>query len=117
MMDALATKGHAPMPSNRAPARRQAMPPKVDLSSLPTLQFADVEHEGEAALIARGAAYVREYAAIEDKPTILLLNIATVLVALRSQHKTADGRTDWRGQSHEYRQAATEVYRLSGVPE
>ncbi|GAB1326957.1 hypothetical protein [Streptomyces sennicomposti] len=81
----------------------------VDVATLPTLQLEDIQDETEAALVARGAAYAREYAKIEDKPTILAMNIATVLMALRRQHD------DWLGRSHEYRQLAAEVYRQAGV--
>ncbi|MFE0326318.1 hypothetical protein ACFW08_05815 [Streptomyces sp. NPDC058960] len=81
----------------------------VDVSSLPTLQLEDIEGEEESALIARGAAYAREYAAIENKPTILAMNLATVLLAIRKQHD------DWLGRTHEYRQLASEVYRQANI--
>ncbi|MFF3140399.1 hypothetical protein ACFVRU_01370 [Streptomyces sp. NPDC057927] len=81
----------------------------VDVEGLPTLSLEDIQDETESQLVARGAAYAREYAAIEDKPTILAMNVATVLLALRKQHD------DWLGRSHLYRQVASEVYRQSGV--
>jgi hypothetical protein len=81
----------------------------VDVEGLPTLRLEDIQDESEQQLVARGAAYAREYAAIEDKPTILAMNIATVLLALRRQHG------DWLGRTYPYRQVASEVYRLSGV--
>jgi hypothetical protein len=104
------------MASNRL-VRRNAASPAVPGVDLPTLDLAEVEHDTTEALVARGAAYVREYAAVEHKPTILLYNIATVLVALRGQHTTEDGSPDWRGRSGPYRVDAAEIYRLAGVTE
>jgi hypothetical protein len=98
------------MASNRL-VRRNAASPAVPGVDLPTLDLAEVEHDTTEALVARGAAYVREYAAVEHKPTILLYNIATVLVALRGQHTTEDGSPDWRGRSGPYRVDAAEIYR------
>ncbi|MEU3986086.1 hypothetical protein AB0F77_39520 [Streptomyces sp. NPDC026672] len=83
---------------------------RVDVDSLQTLDLESIQDESETALIARGAAYAREYAAIEDKPTILAINLATVLVAIRRQHG------DWLGSSRAYRQAAAEVYQQANVP-
>lgn len=82
---------------------------RIDVANLPTLQLDDIEQESETALVARGAAYAREYARIEDKPTILAMNLATVLIAIRKQ------RDDWLGRTHEYRQVAAEVYRQAGI--
>jgi hypothetical protein len=79
--------------------------------ALPALDLDEIENEPEGALIARGAAYAREYAAIEDKPTILAMNIATVLLAIRKQHD------DWLGRSHEYRLVAAEVYAQANIPD
>lgn len=81
----------------------------VDVKSVQTLELDTIQDEPESALIARGAAYAREYAAIEDKPTILAMNLATVLLALRKQHD------DWLGRSYEYRQVANEVYRQANI--
>lgn len=104
---------------SRTPARRpeKAMPAGLDLSSLPSISPADIVDEGADALVRRGAAYVREYAQVENKPTILLLNIAAVLIALRQQHTTDDGRTDWLGRSGPYRRDAGAVYVSAGVTE
>lgn len=91
-------------------ARRQASSrAEVDVKSVQTLDLEAIQDDTEAALVARGAAYAREYAAIEDKPTILAMNLATVLLALRKQHD------DWLGRSYEYRQVANEVYRQAGI--
>ncbi|MEU1037684.1 hypothetical protein [Streptomyces sp. NPDC005907] len=83
---------------------------RVDVAGLQTLELDAIEKESPATLIARGAAYVREYVAIEDKPTILAMNIATVLLALRKKHG------DWLGRSYEYRQDVNEVYRQANIP-
>jgi hypothetical protein len=82
---------------------------RVDVSSLTTLDLKDIEHETEAALVARGAAYAREYARIEDKPAILAANIATVILALRKAHD------DWRGLTKPYRDRVSALYESSGV--
>lgn len=82
----------------------------VDVENVPTLQLEDIQQEAEPALVARGAAYAREYARIVDKPAILAKNLATVLVALRVKHG------DMIGRSWEYKQQVSEIYRLSGVP-
>jgi hypothetical protein len=76
----------------------------VSVDDLPTLQLDDIAQESEAALIARGAAYVREYTRIQGKATTLLKNVATVLVALRIRHG------DMLGTSQAYRNDAAEVY-------
>ncbi|MFJ3248334.1 hypothetical protein [Streptomyces sp. NPDC086782] len=81
----------------------------VDVANLPSLQVDDVRGESEAHLIARGAAYVREYVRIEHAPTILLKNIAAVVVALRLQHD------DPLGRKQEYRNSVGEMYRMSGI--
>ncbi|MEU1254797.1 hypothetical protein ABZ445_16105 [Streptomyces chartreusis] len=83
----------------------------LDIASLQTLDLEAIEHETEPALIARGAAYAREYAAIEDKPTILAMNVATVLLALRRRHG------DMLGKSHAYRVDANEVYTSANIPD
>ncbi|MFF9525373.1 hypothetical protein ACF1DV_25840 [Streptomyces achromogenes] len=82
----------------------------VDLSQITsTLDLRDIEDEGTPALIARGAAYAREYARIEDKPAILAANIAVVVLALRKKHD------DWRGLSKPYRDDVGALYSASGV--
>ncbi|MYR43078.1 hypothetical protein [Streptomyces sp. SID5910] len=81
----------------------------VDAASVQALDLEAIEHEPTTALIARGAAYAREYAAIEHKPALLAQNIAVVLLALRKQHD------DWLGRTHVYRQDAAEVYRAASI--
>jgi hypothetical protein len=89
----------------------QSILASVNEVNAPALQLEEIENETEAALIARGSAYAREYAAIEDKPTIMAMNIATVLIAIRKQHD------DWLGRSHDYRQRAAEVYTQANIPD
>jgi hypothetical protein len=79
----------------------------VDVSHLATLDLKDIEDETEATLVARGAAYAREYARIEDKPAILAANIATVVIALRKRY-------DWQ-VTQPYRDKVSELYDSSGV--
>lgn len=99
-------------------ARRSAASPSVhgDTATLLTLDPADIASEDVSTLQARGAAYVRGYVEVEHKPTILLQNIAVVLIALRRQFTTDDGVADMRGQTHPYRQAAAELYRAANIP-
>jgi hypothetical protein len=84
-------------------------------SQVPTLSLESLEGETEEQLLARGAAYVREYDAIKTKETTLLKNIATVLVDIRRRCVDQDGRTDWQGRTHRYRQLAADLYSRSGI--
>ncbi|MFD9442145.1 hypothetical protein [Streptomyces sp. NPDC060001] len=98
------------MMSPKEVARRtpgDALPADVDGHQ--TLELEAIQDEPVSALIARGAAYAREYADIEKKPTILAMNLATVLLALRRKHD------DWLGRTHEYRQDAAEAYRQANI--
>lgn len=97
--------------SPRDVARRaHAKPAPVDVSNLPTLQPTDIANETVEQLKARGAAYVTEYVRIEKAPTILLRNIAAVVVALRLRHDDPLGRTQ------AYRDEAADMYRLANIP-
>ncbi|MFD4234294.1 hypothetical protein [Streptomyces sp. NPDC058542] len=89
-------------------SREVAVP--VDADTLPTLELDDLAQEGEAALVARGAAYAAEYGRIQGVATTLTKNLAVVVVALRVQHN------DMRGSSHEYRQVVADMYRQTGMP-
>ncbi|MFE6493406.1 hypothetical protein [Streptomyces sp. NPDC057748] len=76
---------------------------------MPTLELEDLAHEPETALVARGAAYAREYTRIQGQQTTLLKNLAVVIVSLRVQ------RNELRGTSHEYRQLVADMYRSAGI--
>lgn len=91
--------------------KTKSAPDVVNSSTLTALELDQIEGESEATLVKRGAAYAREYAAIEDKHTILAMNIATVLIAIRKQHG------DWLGRSNDYRQVAAEVYAQANIPD
>ncbi|MEV5319153.1 hypothetical protein AB0K92_16110 [Streptomyces sp. NPDC052687] len=80
------------------------------VGDLPRLEVDDLENEDQASLTARGAAYAREYNRIQDASTIMLRNIAVVIVALRKQ------LGDWKGQTHEYRQIVADMYRAANLP-
>ncbi|MCM2391725.1 hypothetical protein [Streptomyces albipurpureus] len=82
----------------------------MDPDTLPALGLDDLTDESEAELIARGSAYAREYARVELQPTILLKNIAAVVVAIRRQHD------DWLGTTSAYRQVVADMYRQAGIP-
>lgn len=97
----------SPKEVDRRPSAKLA---PVDVEHLPELQLDDIQDEATELLQARGAAYAREYARIEGKATVLLQNVATVTVALRSKHD------DWLGRTHEYRQDVAEMYRLANIP-
>ncbi|MFE7624227.1 hypothetical protein [Streptomyces sp. NPDC057509] len=79
--------------------------------ALPTLELEDLAGESEQALVARGAAYAREYAKIQGKATALLKNLAVTQVAIRIK------MNDMRGTSHEYRTVVAEMYRSMGLPQ
>ncbi|MGV9546844.1 hypothetical protein [Streptomyces ardesiacus] len=81
----------------------------VDASSVQALDLEAIEDESTTALIARGAAYAREYSLIEHKPELLAKNIAVVLLALRKRHD------DWLGQMGPYRSDAAEVYSAANI--
>lgn len=109
-----AKKAASKVVAKRGKARDLA-PSTVDPSTLPSLALGDVADDGVEALVARGAAYVKEYAAVEHKPTIILRSLAVVLIALRMQHVDSEGRPDMRGRSGPYRGDASEVYRRAGI--
>ncbi|MEU1074307.1 MULTISPECIES: hypothetical protein [unclassified Streptomyces] len=101
-----------------APARRKraavaAPPPR--LPDLPVLKLSTLEDESTEALVARGAALVREHAIVEGRGTALLRSCAVVLAALRLRCVNKDGDPDVTGTSHEYRELAREVYRRAGI--
>ncbi|MGW1268189.1 hypothetical protein [Streptomyces sp. NPDC002491] len=98
--------------SPREVARRQTS----DAASISTsdprqLELDEIQYESEEMLVARGAAYAKEWARIENHPTILLRNIATVVVALRKQHD------DWLGRDGDYRKKVADMYQRAGVDE
>lgn len=102
--------------SDTTPVRRaSSSTSRRPLEPAQQLAFDDVATEGHTALVARGAAYVRRYMQIQGESTILLRNVAVVLVALRSLHTTADGDMDLVGRSQAYRDDAAEIYREAGM--
>lgn len=84
---------------------------RVDVSDPRQLELDDISNDSEELLIVRGAAYAREWARIENHPTILLRNIAVVVVALRKQYD------DFLGRDGDYRKAVNEMYRRAGIDE
>lgn len=84
---------------------------RVDLNDPRQLELDDIAEEPEEMLIARGAAYAKEWGRIESHPTILLKNIATVIVALRKQHD------DYLGRDGEYRKKVADMYTRAGIDE
>jgi hypothetical protein len=98
------------MMSREIATKSTGEPVPVSVDDLPALELDDLAHEGEAALVARGAAYAREHHRIQGAATTLVRNIAVVVVALRVKHQ------DMRGSSHEYRQVVADMYRSAGIP-
>ncbi|MEV6684439.1 hypothetical protein AB0N28_03690 [Streptomyces sp. NPDC051130] len=92
------------------PRGQRTAAPTSQSAQQPTLSPDSIEHESEDRLLARGAAYVREYERIKGEQTTLLKNVAVVLVELR---RRCD---DWLGRTHEYRQLAASLYSRSGIP-
>jgi hypothetical protein len=83
---------------------------RVDVTNLPTLDLTDIENDTSEMLHARGAAYAREHARIDGAQTVLLKNIATVIVEIRRRHN------DWLGRTYEYRQEVADMYRQANIP-
>lgn len=90
------------------PAGDEVASIRVDATDV--LDLEAIEDESERALIARGVAYARAYAAVEKQPTILAMNLAVVLIALRKQHG------DMLGKSWQYKQQAQEIYNTANIP-
>ncbi|MCY0926229.1 hypothetical protein OTB20_08420 [Streptomyces sp. H27-H1] len=97
-----------PVPSGKRTAAQATS--HTEQPSHPVLSPDLIERESEEQLLNRGAAYAREYDAINGKQTTLLKNVAVVLVELRRRSD------DWLGRSHEYRQLAASLYSRSGIP-
>ncbi|GGX26877.1 hypothetical protein [Streptomyces chryseus] len=97
------------MPSKSIDSRPQTSPAAQD-DALPVLSFDEIASDDAPALIARGAAYVREFADVENRPEVLTRSLAVVLIALRRIHD------DPRGRKHAYRMDAAEIYRSAGIP-
>ncbi|MFF6928350.1 hypothetical protein [Streptomyces californicus] len=91
--------------------RRKSQTVDVSLDDLPTLQLEDIAEESESALVARGAAYAKEYAEIQGKATTLLKNIAVTQVALRVKYD------DMAGRSGPYRAVISAMYDDLRMPE
>ncbi|AKZ59170.1 hypothetical protein SAM23877_6125 [Streptomyces ambofaciens ATCC 23877] len=96
-------------PKEVARLRDDAAVKRVSAASVQALDLETIENEATPTLIARGAAYAREYAAIEHKPELLAKNIAVVLLALRKRHD------DWLGRMGDYRRDAAEVYSAANI--
>ncbi|WP_008412899.1 hypothetical protein [Streptomyces sp. SM8] len=77
----------------------------------PVLELDDIAHESQGQLVARGTAYGREYEKVSGTATILLKNIAIVVIALRKQ------MDDWTGSSGEYREIVRQMYAAAGLDE
>jgi hypothetical protein len=99
------------MSSSEVARRSQGEAARVDVNDPRPLELDHIKDEAEEMLLARGAAYAKEWGRVEQHPTILLKNIAIVILALRRQHD------DWLGRDGEYRKAINEMYRRAGVDE
>lgn len=73
-------------------------------------------HTDAAALVDKGARIVRDYSALHNRETVVLKQLADVIVRLRACYLNADGRPDLRGTSQEYRDAVQALYRKADVP-
>ncbi|QEU75837.1 hypothetical protein CP967_31190 [Streptomyces nitrosporeus] len=74
------------------------------------LELDDIRNESESTLVARGAAYAREYDQIQGKSTLLLKNLAITQIALRLRYD------DVAGRSGPYRATVASMYSGLGVP-
>lgn len=66
-------------------------------------------------LVRQGARLVSDYAHVETSKTTILRELAGVVVDLRSQFQTEDGRTDWAGRGHAYRETVARIYSEAGI--
>lgn len=105
------------MSASKAVTHHTKQPPVTDsVDLLPTISTDVVQRESVDELVARAVALVREHARIEHQPTILLKNLAVVLVELRTRCTTSDGEMDLLGRSQDYRDKAATVYQRAGIP-
>lgn len=88
--------GKRNLPAKRSPKRRPAN--RIDV------------------LITEGTNLVRNYVHTETTKTILLRELARVVVELRSLFTTEDGRADWAGRSYSYRETVARIYSEAGIP-
>lgn len=73
-------------------------------------------YTGVDDLVAQGIRLVREFGRMETSKTAVLKELARVVVQLRQEFHTEDGRTDWAGRSHPYREAIAKIYAEAGLP-
>ncbi|MFI2213022.1 hypothetical protein [Streptomyces sp. NPDC020141] len=92
---------------DKTPAYLEALK-AADPSSLPFMQVDELAEKPQEFLVAAGGAFAREYAQIKHRETLLLKQMASILVALRVQVG------DLTGTSYAYRQIVGEMYRASG---
>lgn len=64
-------------------------------------------------LVREATRIVREYE--KHHRTALLEELAPVIAELRSRCRLKDGRPDWSGRSHEYRQHMSAIFAKAGV--
>lgn len=67
-------------------------------------------------LVTEGVRLARKYGNVESSKTEILKGLARVVVGLRQCFHTEDGRTDWAGRSHQYRETIAKVYAEAGLP-
>ncbi|GAB7187137.1 hypothetical protein ATKI12_6968 [Kitasatospora sp. Ki12] len=92
------------------PARKNAPLPTRRASIPDPIAFADVRDLSQQDLHARGVQLVRAFQQVENVQVVVLKSLAAVLVSLRLH------MDDPTGDSHEYKQAAADIYRDAGVP-
>ncbi|MEU7039828.1 hypothetical protein AB0A77_02065 [Streptomyces varsoviensis] len=108
------------MPGTEVSRRKGAASSRRRPMSEPDLVALDpsvLQEEDEAALTTRGAAYLQEYVRTERRSTLLMKNLAVVVIEMRRRFTTEDGLPDMRGRSYPYRERIAEVYLRAGVPE
>ncbi len=90
-------------------------PPDNTPSESTALETRDHPHTA-AALVQQGARIVRDYAALHDRETAVLKQLADVIVRLRACYQNNDGRPDLRGTSAGYRDAVQAIYYKADIP-
>src|SRR5699024_10009296 len=89
-------------------------PPDNTPSESTALETRDHPHTA-AALVQQGARIVRDYAALHDRETAVLKQLADVIVRLRACYQNNDGRPDLRGTSAGYRDAVQAIYYKANI--
>ena len=98
---------------------RAALPARAACRVMPTFPvtmiFGMPPPDGAEHLVAASAKSLRSYMSSGRNNAAHLREAATFIVQLRALFTLADGRIDWGGRTHGYREQAAAIYRRAGV--